>query len=126
MSGKVVQMTVGSYLLDAYQDGKGRAPVSQSDFSGKTLVKTPYGFGVIDSVNPSLPVVKISMLAPDMRSINPSASVSLPWDRIEVLPDFIDFKQSVDSIRGTAKRESTDFDIEPHSVKRRTHSETLM
>lgn len=74
-----------SYILDSYVEGKGPDPVSQEDFPGKTLVQTPYGFGIIDSTTAIC--VKILLLNGDMRSVNPSASVSLPWDRVRVLPD---------------------------------------
>ena len=74
-----------SYVLDSYVEGQGPAPVSQEDFPGKTLVQTPYGYGIIDSTTAIC--VKVLLLNGDMRSVNPSASVSLPWDRVRVLPD---------------------------------------
>jgi hypothetical protein len=74
-----------SYILDTYIQGKGPDPVSQEDFPGKTLVQTPYGYGIIDSTTAIC--FKILLLNGDMRSINPNASVSLPWDRVRVLPD---------------------------------------
>lgn len=58
------------YLLNAHQERRGPIP----DWRKKTLVETAQGFGV------TFGLVKDALLNLDMQSVNPSASVSLPWE----------------------------------------------
>ena len=101
-------------VLRAYQEGRADSPKSQSQFlGGQTLVRTAYGFGVIDSVNPVYGVVRILLLNPDMQTINPSASVSLPWDKVQVLPD----EERHSLITGTADRSKRNIEGTNDSIK---------
>lgn len=59
-----------------------RACVSIGFFETRTVVKTDYRFGVIDSVNPQFGVVKVLLPNSDMRTVNECASVSLPRERV--------------------------------------------
>jgi len=82
-------MTV-SYVMDRHVEGGWISPVTQADVAvGKTVVETPYGFGVIESVTPGFGLVKVLLLERDFSSVKQNASVSLPWDRIRVLPETI-------------------------------------
>jgi hypothetical protein len=77
-----------SYVLNSHSEGLPRPPLFQGDATvGKTIVETPYGYGVIESVNPCFGLVKVAFLDKDFSSIRTDSSVSLPWERIRILPE---------------------------------------
>ena len=96
-----------SYVLNRWRLGEiesPRSPEFQCDVdTDKLVVETPYGFGVVEKSENQFQLVRVNFLPPS------SGSVSLPWDRIRVLPEKPPQEPSSDVTR-TGKRNSTDDD----------------
>jgi hypothetical protein len=70
-----------SYVLKRWNvDATTSSPQYQGDCGcDKMIVETPYGFGIVLESENQFDLVKVSLLS--------GGSVSLPWDRIRVLPE---------------------------------------
>jgi hypothetical protein len=64
--------------------------LSQTDFPvDQTVVETAYGFGVIEAVNAQFGLVKIALFEREQRGRLSGVTVSLPWDKLRLLPDAV-------------------------------------
>ena len=61
----------------------------QGDFEvqGRTVVDTDYGFGIIEGVNAQFGIVKIRLIEKGSNHALSAVTVSLPWNKLRVLPD---------------------------------------
>lgn len=91
-----------SYVLNRWSLAEIQTPLYQGDLdTGKLIVETPYGFGLVEKSENQYQLVRVSLLPPS------SGTVSLPWDRIRVLPE----RSSADvtnNVHRTGKRTSTE------------------
>jgi len=83
-----------------------------------TLVETPYGFGYIESDIGQYQLVRVILLSSTDFS-NTTGSISLPWDRVRVLPERqITRMNREGECSSTKKRTSTDNQLTDFSNSR--------
>jgi len=98
--------------MNRWRLGETSSPEFQDDVdTDQLVVETPYGFGLVEKSENKFQLVRVKLISPS------SGSVSLPWDRIRVLPEKIAGESHSNVVR-TGKRSSVEIDDENTASRR--------